>query len=376
MTITAIIVAAGRGHRAGGGVPKQYRPLKGRPVLTHTLAVFRTHPRVDHCLVVIHPDDTTLAKKAAGDTKLVHGGQTRAASVAAGLGNVPEGTTKVLIHDAARPCVPIDVVDRVIGSLDRSSAAAPGLKLSDALWDVEDGQIRAVRDRASVRRAQTPQGFDLMAIRAAYQSATGQEADDVEVALNHGINVAMVDGDARNIKITTPEDFERARRIMEAPLDVRTGTGFDVHRLIEGSGVTLCGVDLSHDRKLSGHSDADVAMHAITDAIFGALADGDIGQHFPPSDPQWKGAASSIFLKHAVNLASDRGFTISNLDCTIICETPKIGPHAQAMRASLAAITGLEEARISVKATTSERLGFTGRSEGIAAQASATLVRA
>ncbi len=374
MKTTAIIVAAGRGVRAGGGTPKQYRDLSGRPVLAHVLDRFATHPGIDAVVLVVHPDDAAAAHAIAGKSLVVFGADTRAGSVAAGLAAVPQGTSHVLIHDGARPCVPASVIDRVLEALRTSPGAAPALAVTDALWRVSDARVVKPRPRDGIFRAQTPQGFDLAAIRRAQESAPASAADDVEVALAAGIDVAVVQGDERNIKITTAQDFDRAARILETQVDIRTGTGFDVHRFAPGSGVTICGVEIPHEFKLSGHSDADVGIHAIADAIYGALADGDIGVHFPPSDPQWKGAASEIFLKHAAGRAAGRGFRISHVDCTIICERPKIGPHAAAMRDRLAGILGIGPDRVSVKATTTETLGFTGRGEGIAAQAIATLV--
>jgi 2-C-methyl-D-erythritol 4-phosphate cytidylyltransferase/2-C-methyl-D-erythritol 2,4-cyclodiphosphate synthase len=248
------------------------------------------------------------------------------------------------------------------------------LALTDALWQGSQGKVTGTQDRSGLYRAQTPQGFDFEAILAAHRAFEGDAADDVEVARAAGIDLAMVPGDPNNLKLTWPEDFTRAAALLGGQMDIRLGNGFDVHRFGEGDHVTLCGVAVPHEFGLTGHSDADVAMHAVTDAIYGALAEGDIGQHFPPSEDEWKGADSAIFLRHAVALAGERGFAIGNLDVTIICEHPKIGPHAQAMRARMAQLTDLSVDRISVKATTSEKLGFTGRKEGIAALASATLI--
>jgi 2-C-methyl-D-erythritol 4-phosphate cytidylyltransferase/2-C-methyl-D-erythritol 2,4-cyclodiphosphate synthase len=246
--------------------------------------------------------------------------------------------------------------------------------VSDTLWYGADGLVDAVQDRAALYRAQTPQGFLLAPLLAAHRDSTGQETDDVAVARAAGLDVAIVPGDEDNIKITTPEDFDRAEKLMRARMDMRVGNGYDVHRFGPGDHVWLCGVQIPHTRGLQGHSDADVGMHAVTDAIYGALGKGDIGQHFPPSDPQWKGAASHIFLEHAVALAKSEGFNVNNVDCTLVCEHPKIGPHQDAMKAVMGAYMGLDSDRISVKATTSEKLGFTGREEGIAAIATVTLV--
>jgi 2-C-methyl-D-erythritol 4-phosphate cytidylyltransferase/2-C-methyl-D-erythritol 2,4-cyclodiphosphate synthase len=374
MTTAAIIVAAGRGLRAGAGLPKQWRPLMGRPVVAHALAAFAEMVRV----LVIHPDDRALAESVADGALIVEGGATRAASVRAALEALAgSGVTKVLIHDAARPSVSPELIARVVAALDHAQGAAPALPVTDALWTGADGRVTGTRDRNGLFRAQTPQGFAFDAILAAHRAHGGEAADDVEVARAAGIDVVMVTGDEANQKLTFPGDFIRAEQVLNmtgARMDVRMGNGYDVHAFCEGDGVWLCGVKVPHHKALLGHSDSDVGMHALTDAIYGALAEGDIGQHFPPSDPQWKGADSQIFLKHAADLARTRGFTITSADVTLVCERPKIGPHAVAMRQALAAIMGIDVARVSVKATTSERLGFTGREEGIAALATAVLV--
>ena len=376
MSIAAVIVAAGRGLRAGGDVPKQWQALAGLPVIRHTVQAIRAVPGIGTIVVVIHPDDRDRAEAALPDTKLVDGGATRDASVRAGLeALVAEAPDRVLIHDAARPAMPPAVALRVLAALDDHDAAAPALPVTDALWHGTGGRVTGTMDRAGLYRAQTPQGFHFDAILAAHRAADAPAADDVEIARRAGIDVAIVEGDEVNLKITGPGDFARAERHLEAAMDIRTGNGFDVHRFGPGTSVWLCGIEIPHDRALQGHSDADVGMHAVTDAIYGALAEGDIGRHFPPSDPQWKGAASHIFLDHACALARAQGFTITHVDCTLICERPKIGPHAVEMTAEMERIMGLEPGRISVKATTSERLGFTGREEGIAAMATATLVK-
>ncbi|SPF76406.1 2-C-methyl-D-erythritol 2,4-cyclodiphosphate synthase [Aliiroseovarius pelagivivens] len=384
MTTAAIIVAAGRGTRAGGEVPKQWRQIAGNSVAAHTVRAFRAHPEISQIILVIHPDDHEFADPIEGVT-LVHGGATRDASVHAGLQALrADDPDHVLIHDVARPLVSDQVIHDVIAALDHTPGAAPALQVTDALWCGADGQVVGTQDRAGLYRAQTPQGFRFGEILSAHNAHDGGAADDVEVARATGLDVSIVDGDEQNLKITTPGDFARAERLLlqrqqknkESRMDIRVGSGYDVHAFEDGDHVILCGVKIPHDRKLRGHSDADVGMHALTDAIYGALADGDIGQHFPPSDPQWKGAASDIFLRHAVALAGERGYRISNVDVTLICEQPKIGPNALAMRAALSDIMGLAVDRISVKATTSERLGFTGRSEGIASMATATLIGA
>ncbi len=372
MTVAAIIVAAGRGTRAGGDLPKQWQMLAGRPVVAHTLDAFAGLLRV----LVIHPDDRARAEPLG--VPLVEGGGSRTASVRAALESlVGRGVRQVLIHDGARPLVPTAVIDRVLAALATHPGAAPALPVTDALWTGAAGLVSGTRDRDGLWRAQTPQGFDFEAILAAYRGHPGDAADDVAVARAAGLQIAIVSGDENNLKLTYPDDFPRAETILKGrDMDVRLGNGFDVHAFCPGDHVWLCGVKVPHGRGLLGHSDADVGMHALTDAIYGALADGDIGQHFPPSDPQWKGAASHIFLAHAAARMAARGFRLANADVTLICERPKIGPHAVAMRGALAAILGVDMDRVSVKATTSERLGFTGREEGIAALATATLVQA
>lgn len=376
MHTAAIIVAAGRGLRAGGGLPKQWRPLAGRRVADWTLAAFAA-AGVERIVVVLHPEDRAIP--LPGGVIRVTGGDTRDASVRAGLEALEtDAPDIVLIHDIARPCVTPDLIGRVRDTLRDAPAAAPGLPVSDALWRAEAATVAGTEDRTGLFRAQTPQGFRFDAILTAHRAHPGGAADDVEVARAAGLAVSIVPGDEDNIKITTPGDFARADRILRGGMaqlpDIRLGNGYDVHRFTQGDHVILCGVKVPHDRALDGHSDADVGLHAITDALYGALAEGDIGRHFPPSDPQWKGAASEIFLAHAGDLARSRGFAIGNVDCTIVCEHPKVGPHAAAMQAEVARILRIAPGRVSVKATTSERLGFTGRGEGIAALATATLV--
>ncbi len=375
MSTAAIIVAAGRGQRAGGGTPKQWRALGGRRVADWTLDRFRG--RVDHIVLVLSPEDTDAWQEfRASNLILAEGGTDRAGSVRNGLLALRNhGIEKVLIHDVARPCVSNRIITDTLTALDSHPAAAPGLAVTDALWTGDGVVVTGTQDRAGLYAAQTPQGFHYDAIVAAHAAHPGGAADDVEVARAAGLSVATIPGDADNLKITRPEDFDRAERIMGTNMDVRLGNGYDVHRFGDGDHVILCGVEVPHDRGLQGHSDADVGMHAVTDAIYGALAQGDIGQHFPPSDPQWKGAASAIFLRHAVELAGRMGYRISNVDCTLVCEYPKIGPHAEAMRTEMARIMDLRSDQVSVKATTSERLGFTGRSEGIASLATACLVK-
>src|SRR6056297_1275685 len=376
MTNAALIVAAGRGSRAGGDLPKQWQPVAGRRVIDWTLDAFLAVPGIASITVVLHADDMEhLAPHPR--INVTAGGDTRAASVRHGLEALAaDPPDHVLIHDVARCCIPPGQITAVLDRLHAGAvAAAPALPISDALWTGADDHVTGTRDRAGLYRAQTPQGFEFATILAAHRAHAGDAADDVAVARAAGIEVAIVAGHEDNLKITHPEDFARASKLLEHQMDIRIGTGFDVHRFGPGDHCMLCGVAVPHDRGLKGHSDADVGMHALTDAIYGALAEGDIGRHFPPSDPQWKGAESHIFLRHAVGLASEKGFTINNIDVTLVCERPKVGPHAQAMQEALSTITGVAPDRISVKATTSERLGFTGREEGIAAQAAVTLVK-
>ena len=374
MSTAVVIVAAGRGSRAGGEMPKQWQMLGDQPVVARTVAAFAG--LADHVVLVIHPDDRARAEGLALDVALVEGGATRDASVRAALEALAgQGIDRVLIHDGARPFVTPAVIGRVLSALEAAPGAAPALPVTDALWRGAGGSVAGTQDRAGLWRAQTPQGFRFDDILAAHRAHPGGAADDVEVARAAGLDVVIVEGDEDNLKITLPGDFARGERLLKGSrMDVRVGNGFDVHAFTEGDHVWLCGVKVPHGRGLLGHSDADVGMHALTDAIYGALAEGDIGRHFPPSDPQWKGAESHIFLSHAIGLATSRGFRLANADVTLICERPKIGPHAAAMQARLAEILGVAPDRVSVKATTSERLGFTGREEGIAAIATATLV--
>ncbi|QEU08681.1 bifunctional 2-C-methyl-D-erythritol 4-phosphate cytidylyltransferase/2-C-methyl-D-erythritol 2,4-cyclodiphosphate synthase [Paracoccus yeei] len=373
-TYAAIITAAGRGTRAGGDLPKQWRKLGRDSALARSIRAFAGFSRI---IVTVAPQDMDRAlAEIAGPVVLVAGGETRSASIRAALETL-EGSdiTHVLIHDGARPLVSDAVIRGVVDALRAGAqAAAPALPVSDALWRAEGRQVTATASREGLFRAQTPQGFALAPILAAHRAFPEGAADDVELALRAGLAVSVTPGDEDNLKLTWPGDFARAERILGNAMDIRLGNGFDVHAFTAGDHVWLCGVRVPHDRALLGHSDADVGMHALTDAIYGALAQGDIGRHFPPSDPQWKGAESHIFLRHAADLARSMGYRLSNADVTLICERPKVGPHAAAMQARLAEIIGADPDRISVKATTSERLGFTGREEGIAAIATATLI--
>lgn len=378
MKTVALIVAAGRGTRAGGGLPKQYREVGGEPVLRRTIRALLASPLVDGALTVIHPDDAALyAAASPEDPRLlppVHGGAERALSVLAGLEALEAAAPDlVLIHDAARPFVSPRVIADVVAALGSHDGALAAIPIVDALRREEGGLCGAPVPREGVWRAQTPQGFRFPAILAAHRANPDPKAaDDAEIARAAGLSVRLVESEAENFKITAPRDFERAER-QAAMKEIRVGQGYDVHAFAPGEEVTLCGVSIPFDKALSGHSDADVAMHALTDAIFGAIAEGDIGRWFPPSDPQWKGADSAIFLRKAMERLAARGARLANADVTIVCERPKITPHAPAMIARLAEIMDVEPGRISVKATTSERLGFTGREEGIAALALATV---
>ncbi|PKP70900.1 MAG: bifunctional 2-C-methyl-D-erythritol 4-phosphate cytidylyltransferase/2-C-methyl-D-erythritol 2,4-cyclodiphosphate synthase [Alphaproteobacteria bacterium HGW-Alphaproteobacteria-4] len=375
MTVAVIIVAAGRGTRAGAGEPKQWRDLGGQSVLARSLGAFAG---VGRMVLVLHPDD--MARGVAefgGKVTLVAGGETRSQSVRNALELLDQSdVSRVLIHDGARPLVSRALITRVLTALGTAPAAAPALAVTDALWQGAAGAVTGTQNRHGLYRAQTPQGFHFDAILAAHRAHPEGGADDVELARRAGLAVAIVAGEEDNLKLTFAADFARAERILGAKMDVRTGNGYDVHAFCAGDHVWLCGVRVPHGRGLLGHSDADVGMHALTDALYGALAAGDIGRHFPPSDPQWKGAASHIFLSHAAALVRERGYRIANADVTLVCEHPKIAPHAPEMADVLANIMGICRDRVSVKATTSERLGFTGREEGIAALATATLVSA
>jgi len=387
-----ILVAAGRGSRAAtvGEPPKQYRKIGGRPVIARTLSAFLAHPGIDRLLTVIHPDDADLYAEAVAGLDIgrllppVFGGADRQASCLAGLEALSgEAPDLVLIHDAVRPFIGRDAIDRVIDALGRETAVLAGVPVIDTVKRAdESGYVKETVDRKRLWRAATPQGFRYADILAAHRqlAAKGKSGitDDAAVAEEAGYRVLLVDGGADNIKLTTPEDFALAeqRLLAEAYLatpDVRVGTGYDVHVLEPGDGVTLCGVFIPHTHRLKGHSDADVALHALTDAILGALGDGDIGQHFPPSDNRWRGAASVLFLKDAARRVSERGGLIVHCDVSIIAEAPKVGPHREAMREAIADACGIGIDRVGVKATTNEGLGFAGRREGIAAIATATV---
>ena len=374
MTVTALIVAAGKGERLGGDLPKQYRAIGGKPVLRWAVEAMASHPTIEQVCVVVGSGQQELAAAALGGLSvagLVEGGAKRSDSVRNGLRAIGEGT--VLVHDAARPFCPPAVIDRLLIALDDSDGAVPVLPVADTLATGErilEGPV----DRKGLLRVQTPQAFHVEDLIYAYEEAGRASAtDESSVMLAAGLKVATVEGDPMLEKLTTQADWDRAEAILTSRMIPRTGMGFDVHAF-EGDGpIMLGGIEVPHARGLSGHSDADVVLHAITDALLGAAGLGDIGQHFPPSDPRWKGAPSDIFLSHAASLVAERAAVIDYVDCTVIAEEPKVGPHRSAMRERIAGILGLGIDQVSIKATTTEGLGFTGRREGIAAQAVASI---
>ncbi|MCU0894477.1 MAG: bifunctional 2-C-methyl-D-erythritol 4-phosphate cytidylyltransferase/2-C-methyl-D-erythritol 2,4-cyclodiphosphate synthase [Rhodospirillales bacterium] len=382
MDAAALIVAGGRGVRAGGGMAKQYRQVGGMAVLRRAVLAFLGHPRVGCVRVVIHPDDGDLYREAVDRLELlapVFGGATRQDSARLGLESLGEhAPAQVLIHDAARPFVAPEVVSRVLDALAAFPGAIPALPVVDTLKRSGVGApgrplVAATVERAGLWRAQTPQGFHFRPILEAHRRLAGEAlTDDAAVAERAGLAVALVEGDEDNVKLTTAEDFRRAER-QAGTCETRVGTGFDVHRFAPGSAVMLCGVAVPHDRGLEGHSDADVGLHALTDALLGAIGAGDIGSHFPPGELEWRGAASHLFVRHAMELLRGQGGAVVNADITLICERPKVGPHRAAMVAAVAAMLGIDAHRVSVKATTTEGLGFTGRREGVAAQAAVSV---
>lgn len=386
-SIAVIVVAAGKGERAktaGQLDPKQYHALAGRAVLARTIDAFLAHPAIGMVLPVIHSDHAErYAALGLADPRLlpaIAGGATRQASVLEGLKALaPHRPDLVLIQDAARPFASLELIGDVIATLGQYDGALPALFLTDTIKRSLDGrEVIATEDRRQLAAAQTPQGFRFGQIFSAHMRAANVRrdfTDDAEIAEWAGLRVAMVMGDTDNIKITHPEDFLRAERIMQGnlPMETRVGTGFDVHEFEPGDAVWLGGVRIEHTAKLKGHSDADVALHALTDAILGAIGEGDIGVHFPPSDMQWRGAASTLFLAHAGKLVAERGGRIVNLDVTIVCEAPRIVKHVPAMREVIAGTLGIAASRVAIKATTSETLGFIGREEGMVAMASASV---
>jgi 2-C-methyl-D-erythritol 4-phosphate cytidylyltransferase/2-C-methyl-D-erythritol 2,4-cyclodiphosphate synthase len=378
MTFSGIIVAAGSGSRAGGD--KQWRSLGGKPVLRWSAEAL-LNAGADELIVVVAPGaEPRVAEALAGLShwRAVAGGETRAQSVRAGLAALAcPADQPVLIHDAARPLLERAVIDRLIAALSDADGALPALPVADSLRRGADGLMAGVVDREDLWRAQTPQAFRRETIEAAYAAWTGLDAptDEAVVVERHGGRVALVAGDPRLIKLTYPEDFAMAEALLSQATryQTRIGSGYDVHRWGPGGSVWLCGIEVPHDQTLIGHSDADAGLHALTDALLGAIAQGDIGDHFPPTDPKWKGASSDLFLLHAAELVTARGGRIVNVDVTLICERPKVKPHRQAMRERIAGLLSLPLDAVSVKATTTEGLGFTGRGEGLAAQAVATV---
>lgn len=381
----ALVLAGGRGSRVGGDIPKQYRNIAGIPMIRRTLSRFAHHPNVDDVRAVIHPDDMALYRNAVGAMELpdpILGGKTRQKSGYNGLKNIENlSPDYVLIQDAARPFTGAETIDRVLQALQSAPAALAAMPITDTIKRADtQNRVTGTVDRSGLWRAQTPQGFRFGDILAAHVACKGREmTDDAAIAEAGGLNVTMVEGDEENFKVTTEADLARAEQIVRQQEglppdgDIRVATGFDVHRFEDGNSVTLCGVKIPHSHGLRGHSDADAGLHALTDAILGTLAAGDIGDHFPPGDPQWRNVDSAVFLHHAVEMVKSRGGAILHLDVTLICESPKIGPHRDAMRDRVAYLCGLDAARVSIKATTTEQLGFTGRGEGIAAQAAATV---
>lgn len=371
----AVVVAAGKGLRARQSVPKQFAPWRGKPVIRHSVETLRDAGIAP--IVVAIPDGAEEIARGAlagiPDVRLITGGATRQQSVARGLealtGDAPD---RILVHDAARPTLPMNVINRLLAALQTHDAAIPVLPVVDSIIEAQGDLVKAPASRETLRRVQTPQAFRFDAILGAHRAwkDTPDAGDDAQVARRAGIAVALVEGDEALHKLTFATDFG----LEEAPA-VRVGTGFDVHRLKKGESLWLCGVPIEHSHGLAGHSDADVAIHALVDALLGAVGAGDIGEHFPPSDPQWRGARSDRFLRHAAVIVEDAGYRLGNADVTIICEAPKIGPHRTAMRQRLAEILCVDINSVSVKATTTEKLGFTGRSEGIAAQAAVSVVR-
>lgn len=372
----ALIVAAGSGSRMGGGVPKQYRAVAGVPVIARAVDALMAHPAIDAVHVVIGAGQQDQLAEALGGRAVTSspGGATRRESVRAGLEAIG-GAGRVLIHDAARPFLPAPVIDRLLAALDEAEGAIPTLPVVDTLVRAEGGTLGDTVSREGLARVQTPQAFRYDTILAAHQGWTGdtEPTDDAQVARAAGHIVLAVPGDAMLEKLTHEADFAAAEARLGAVMTSRTGMGYDVHAFAEGDHVMLCGLRIPHTQALAGHSDADVGLHAITDALLGTIADGDIGSHFPPSDPRWKGADSGTFLQHAASLVAAQSGIIDHVDLTIICEAPKVGPHRQGMRERIAALLALPIGRVSVKATTTEQLGFTGRREGMAAQAVASV---
>ena len=376
-----IIVAAGGGQRFGGEIPKQFLPFSGETVLSVSLKSFLEDERCRECILVIQPSDIKrvqvsmafLSDEQREKIRTVHGGKERADSVKSGISSLQRSKDcAVLIHDAARPGVTKAVIDNLLSALDAFDGSAPALRIVDAIKRSKSDMIESV-DRSDLYRIQTPQAFRFDVLETMYKQVASAAVDDFELAQSHGLSLTLVEGHESLAKITYPEDLTRLEKFLSVKTETRMGSGFDVHAFEDGNSLTLCGVEIPHEKSLKGHSDADVAWHALTDAILGALSDGDIGDHFPPSDPQWKGAPSSVFLKFAGDRVGLKKGRIVNIDLTLICEAPKVKPHREAMRQKTSELLGLDIDRVSVKATTTEQLGFTGRREGIAAQATVSI---
>ena len=378
--VAALILAAGQGSRAGTDIPKQFRQIGGKAVLAHSVEAFARHPAVGAVYLVIGAGQQETVRTMIGDgqvTAIIQGADSRRGSVRAGLEAIAAtgGADRVLIHDAARPFLSSSMIDQLLAALEQAPGAFPALPVADTLVESTGNIAGDIVDRSGLYRVQTPQAFHFESIIRAHRAwdSSREATDDAQMLREAGHDVLMVPGDERLEKLTYPQDFARAEAQLASCRTTRVGMGYDVHRLAADEELWLCGVQVPHDRGLAGHSDADVAIHAIVDALLGALSEGDIGSHFPPSDPQWRGAASSRFLEYAANRVKDRGGRMEHIDVTIICEAPKIGPHRDAMRHRISEILAIPLDRVSVKATTTERLGFAGRREGIAAQAVATI---
>ena len=375
--IKAIIVSAGNGKRVGGDLPKQYLKIDGIPILAKTIQRFHEVDIIDEVIVVISQKhqkyfDKFILPIIQKEVVIILGGKTRRESVYEGLKHTGSEDL-VLIHDGARPFITYELIIKIINGVKHFGAAAPGMKVTDSIWEKNNKVISGVQNRDNFLKAQTPQGFFTKDIIKNYEKVNKEPSDDVELAVNNGLRVRIVEGDEKNIKITTMNDIENINSTSKSFLKIRTGIGYDVHAFEAGNELILCGLKIPFNKSLKGHSDSDVVMHAITDAIYGAIAEGDIGTWFPPNDIKWKNSNSEVFLKHANSLLTKKGYLISNLDCTIICEEPKIQPYTQKMRINMENILQITKDQISIKATTTEKLGFTGRKEGIAVQAIITV---
>lgn len=382
MKVASIIVAGGSGSRAGLFPPKQYQKIATESVLERTVNKFVSHPLIKICVIVISREHQNyfqekVAPNITGEFQLTYGGNSRTESVYCGLQHLQNtGITHVLIHDGARPFVSETLISDLISALKSHDGIVPVLSISDAVWKFSGKYLVKPISREELCLAQTPQGFDYSRILQAYESRVGNTADCAEIAISDNLKVVHINGDKENFKITTADDLEFARMKTRAkPIDVRVGHGVDVHKLVPGKAIVLCGIEIPFNRKLQGHSDADVGLHAITDAIYGSIGKGDIGTWFPPEENKWKNADSVIFLQHANNLLKEENYSITSIDCTFVCEEPKIKPYVEEMRSRVSKLLGIDTGRVSVKATTSELMGFTGRKEGILATATVTVAR-